>query len=446
MSLARRMMASSSLGTLPGQAEFTLPGLYDFQVPAGVTSISAVGIAGGAVGRNVSPFNGGGGGGNHWLNNIPVTPLEWLTVRAGTSVTLANDAGESYIKRGSTFLVRAGPGAGFGSVAGGPTYFLTLGGGGGKGGDGGTGNDGNGGLGGGAGGYEGAGGKGGDYYDAANGQMPAVDSGGGRGADANGVPYGWTGNRGEGCGLLGRTPSFAPGSVGTKFGGGSIATGSADTGGLRIIWGGGRAYPDNVPDIANTVPATFVATANGTQNNSSPMPFTFHTSAVAGDLLLVWPTLIGSGSFAGFAGISNLNQVGSAYWKQITAADIAASLAGTTTILGDGNRSWVTALYRGPRVAVRRSVASDFPASDTVTVPGITKRIDCQRLVLTASDPDASASIPTPTGFTSRASRTTPLDMRLSDIAPADYTDGSSIVMTGMVATSGATAQLIELF
>lgn len=439
------MMASSSQGAAPGQAEYPA-GLYDFQVPAGVTRMCAVGIGGGAVGRNVSPFNGGGGGGNHWLNDIPVTPGEWLTVRAGTSVTIGNDAGESYIKRGSTFLVRAGPGAGFGSVGGGPTYFTTLGGGGGQGGDGGTGNDGDGGLGGGAGGYDGAGGKGGSYYDTANGQMPVTDSGGGRGGDKNGVPYGWAGARGEGCGLLGRTPSFAPGSVGTKFGGGSIATGSADAGGLRIIWGGGRAYPDNVPDIANAAPATFVSAANGTQNNSSPMPFTFHTDAVAGDLLLVWQTIIGDGSFAGHAGISNLNPVGAAYWKQITAADIAASVAGTTTLLGSGNRSWVTAVYRGPRVAVMRSASSDFPASDTVTVPGITKRIDCQRLVLIVSDPDASANIPTLTGFTSRASRTTPLDMRLSDIAPANYADGSSIVITGMVATTGATAQLIELF
>lgn len=446
MSIARRMMASSSQGPAPGQAEYPA-GLYDFQVPAGVTRLCAVGIGGGAVGRNVSPFNGGGGGGNHWLNDIPVTPGEWLTVRAGTSVTIGSDAGESYIKRGSTFLVRAGPGYGYGSVAGGPTYFDTLGGGGGQGGDGGTGNDGNGGLGGGAGGYQGAGGKGGNYYDTANGQMPVTDSGGGRGADANGVPYGWSGSRGEGCGLLGRTPTFAPGSLGTKFGGGAMPTSSsADTGGLRIIWGGGRAYPDNVPDIAYAVPATFVSAANGAQDNSSPMPFTFHTDALPGDLMLVWITLASSGSFAGFSGISNLNSAGALSWKQITAADIAASLAGTVTHLGSGNRSWVTAVYRGPRVAIMRSVSSDSPPSDTVTVPGVTKRIDCQRLVLTVSDGDASAVIPTPSGFTSRASRTTPLDMRLSDIAPASYTDGSSIVMTGMVATTGATAQLIELF
>lgn len=442
MSLARRMMASSSLGTLPGQAEYTSPGTYNVVVPAGVTSFCGVAIAAGLKGTNLNPFNGAAAGNLHWRNEVACTPGELLTIVVGRGDTTSAVNAESSIKRSSTYLLRASNSSG--NISG--LYHPTLGGGGGAGGSPGSGSPGNGGLGGGGPGYEGKGGTGGNIYDTANGQMPEVNSGGGRGGDANGVPYGWSSQRGEGTGLLGRSPDFSTSLGAVRCGGGDWAAGSGGLdGGVRIIWGGGRAYPDNVPDLASSVVATPISTSNGSVSGSSPIVFTFHTDAVEGDLLVFWPVLAGSGSSGSFTGISNMHQAGVVYWKQITAADIAASIAGTTQFSGSGTRGWVTQTYRGPRVAVQRAVAPSFPVTDTVTIPGVTKRIDCKRLVVTSSDADAGATNDTPAGFTSRANRTTPLKMRLSDIAPASYADGSDIILTGMVATAGTSAYLIEL-
>lgn len=446
MSLARRLMASAfsvASGIAPAQVEYTAPGTYVLIFPAGVETFSAVGIAAGLEAPNTSPFTGRAAGNLHWRNSIPVPASRMVTIQVGDGDGTSTSNKETFIKDGATYLLRATNSSG----GAGQDYWETLGGGGGRGGPGGPGGPGNAGLGGGGPGYDGPGGQGGNYLDTAQGQLPATDSGGGRGGDINGTPYGWLSSYGEGTGLLGRSADKTT-SLGDKlFGYGSWGGPSAGggNGGVRVIWGDDRSYPDNPPDRASSDAALFVATADGTQNNSSPMPFTFHASAQEGDLLLVWVTRLGAGGFSGFAGITGLLPVGAAYWKQITAADIAASLAGTTTALGSGNRSWVTATYRGPRIAVQRAVAP-VVASDTVTVPGVTKRIDCKRLVLTVSDPDAAAVIPTPAGFTSRASRTTPMDMRLSDAAPTDYTNGTAIVMTGLDATTGTAAYLLELY
>lgn len=444
MSLARRMLMSSGRSSArPSQVEYTAPGTYVLIFPEGVETFSAVGIAAGLEAPNITPFNGRSAGNLHWRNDIPVPASRAVTIQIGNGDGTSTSNKETSIKDGGTYLLRASNSSGNA----GQDYWETLGGGGGRGGYGGPGSGGNAGLGGGGPGYDGQGGQGGNYLDTAQGQLPVTDSGGGRGGDINGTPYGWLSSYGEGTGLLGRSADKTT-SLGAKLFGygtwGGPSAGGGD-GGLRVIWGDDRTYPDNVPDRAFTEPAPFVASANGTQNNSSPMPFTFHTDAEEGDLLLVWPVLQGSGSFAGFAGISNLHQAGAVYWRQITDNDIAASLAGTTAILGNGNRSWVTATYRGARAAVQRSVAPSTP-SDTVTVPGLTKRIDCKRLVLTVSDQDAAAVIPTPASFTSRASRTTPTDMRLSDIAPADYANGTDIVMSGLDATTGTQAYLVELY
>lgn len=446
MSLARRLMASAfsvASGIVAAQVEYTAPGTYVLIFPEGVETFSAVGIAAGLEAPNVTPFTGKAAGNLHWRNNIPVPASRMVTIQIGDGDGTGASNKETSIKDGGTYLLRASNSNG----GAGEDYWLTLGGGGGRGGLGGPGGPGNAGLGGGGPGYDGQGGQGGNYLDTAQGQLPVTGSGGGRGGDINGTPNGWLSSYGEGTGLLGRSADKTT-SLGAKLFGygawGGPSAGGGD-GGVRVIWGDDRSYPDNPPDRASDVAATFVASANGAQNNSSPMPFTFHTDAEEGDLLLVWATRLGAGSFGGFAGISGLQPVGAAYWKQITAADIAASLAGTTTLLGSGNRAWAAAVYRGPRIAVQRAVAPGT-ASDTVTVPGITKRIDCKRLVLTVSDQDAAAVIPTPVGFTSRASRTTPLDMRLSDIAPADYVNGTNIVMTGLDATTGTTAYLVELY
>lgn len=436
MSLARRLLMGSGVTADPGQVELTIPGTYLVQVPPGVRRFSGVVIAAGMASTNTTPFNGWPGGNLHWRNGVEVTPGEWLTVIVGDGAL--NVAKGSAVKRGADYLLRAE------NLH--ITFHDVLGGGGGFGGGGGPGNPGNGGLGGGGPGYTGRGGVGGNYLDTVNSQPPEANSGGGRGGDKNGLPYGWQGESGEGTGLLGRKPDFS-GSLGVIRCGAGVWGGPAprgQDGGIRLIWGGGRSYPDDAPDAPFEGEALFVTTANG--SSAGPAAFTFHTDAQEGDFVLVWLRFPSGGSFSGIGGSPNWQVAGQVFWKQITDDDIAASIAGTVTFLGSGTMSWISATYRGPRVAVRRSAASDIPSADTVVVPGFTKRVDCQRVVAIISDPDSGSTMATPAGFTSRAMRTTPLRMRLSDAAPASYVDGAPVTYTGMDATTAASAELIELF
>ena len=253
MSLARRLM-QSALPTPPpaGQQQWT-PGSYTFVVPAGVFFISACGVAGGCAGSGAS-FNGGGAGGLHWRNLIPVTPGESLTVEVGAANTTGSiiGGGDTRLLRGATVLLlatggQAGTGAGNGR-------FDLYGGGGGEGGRGNVGGGGDGGFGGGAAGYVGDGGRGGSYTSTAGG-FPTADSGGGLGGNRLTPGNGWTFTYGQGVGLQGRNPGRTPGSLGTpRCGGGmpnvgfSISSVEAQ-GGLRIMWGDGRSYPDAAANV-----------------------------------------------------------------------------------------------------------------------------------------------------------------------------------------------------
>lgn len=218
--IAKMLIFAASLAAAPpGQIQWTTPGTYEWTVPDGVFEVSGVSIA---------PGTPGYGGGLHWRNDIPVTPGEKLTVIVGLS-SVGSASTETCLKRGSTYLLRS---------YGRSTYFNTLGGGGGSGGAGAPpgspiGSRG----GGGAGGYMGNGGNGGN--DTTN--PPVANSGGG---------YSGSTGDGDGVGLLGRTPDFAPGSLGTPKCGGGIGEGSVGLdGGLRLLWGSGRSYPDNAPNV-----------------------------------------------------------------------------------------------------------------------------------------------------------------------------------------------------
>lgn len=257
MSLAHRLMMSALPAAAPkGQQEWTTPGTYSFVVPVGVLFISAVGISGGNMGDSVTPFKGGGGGGLHWRNDIPVTPGETLTIIVGAKAPTVNQAkgGATSIKRGSTFLILVDQSTTF--YSGGRGRFDLYGGGGGIGGAArGTGGDG--GWGGGTAGYTGNGGRGGTV-NTLPGEYPSpTDCGGGRGGNRKNPSDGGTGYigyAGEGVGLQGRTADKAYGSLGSpKCGAGSaspgLTTAGQQDGGARIMWGGGRSYPDAAADI-----------------------------------------------------------------------------------------------------------------------------------------------------------------------------------------------------
>jgi len=294
----------------PGQVQFTTTGDTNWVVPDGVTSICAVVVAGGGAGRCDGPGtdSGGGGGGLSWTNNIPVTPGETLVVRVGPGGQGVNgnqdgqQGGDSYIKRGSTFLVGAmGGGGGIAYDANdNSSYWAFISGLGGSspgsnafpniyaefndgGGNGGASrrvfNTSDSGGGGGAGGYSGRGGWGG-AQGANSGNKPDAGIGGGGGGGYYGAAAGGGGGgvgliqegtsgaagtsapistksgRGGSGGADGPTPGGTadPGAGGLYGGGGggdnaNATNGNGAQGGARIIWGSGRSYPNNSADV-----------------------------------------------------------------------------------------------------------------------------------------------------------------------------------------------------
>lgn len=291
---------------MSGQAAFTTPGSYSWQVPGGVYRISAVVIgAGGGSASSGSNIGGGGGAGGalRYITKLIVFPGEILTVTVGSGggPGLINSTernglrgGDSSISRGGTILLFAQGGAG-GTISGssGIGGALTIGGtqtaqpgpyaefsgdvrgcNGGAGGSPGFNNGGGGG--GGAGGYNSAGGGGGNGGNGNNsaGIAGGVNSGsaGGGGGSQNG---GRVNNGGGGVGIfgigvtggsVGIDSAGQPGSGGTSgtsgngglYGGGGGATeddfvsfgGSGGGGAVRIVWGPGREYP-NAASVGN---------------------------------------------------------------------------------------------------------------------------------------------------------------------------------------------------
>ena len=297
--MIHQLLFSSGV-SLSGQETFTSPigatssSTFSWVVPPEVTTICAVCVGGGGAGGRTPgsfPSGGGGGGGLSWLNDIPVTPGETLSVTAGVGgyydvPSASADGGDSGILRGSTVLVAAtggegaSPGQSTGRGLGGASLSSQWGGG-----DGGgwlypTGiatTAGSGG-GGGAGGYSGDGGRGGFKNGIG---ATAADSNSGAGGGGFGGQN--SGGGGGGVGLLGKGSDGSVGTQPTSVGGGGGSGGqdglsttisnnkTQATGGLyggggfgrptgnpgagaqgavRIIWGPGRAFPStNTADV-----------------------------------------------------------------------------------------------------------------------------------------------------------------------------------------------------
>ena len=300
--------SARSLGVGAGEAEFLTPGQYEFDIPTGLTSISAVLVGGGGGGSASTSSNngvsggGGGGGALSWVNGLDIsgeTKL-YITVGAGGnggSIAGQNDAtdgGDSWIRTGNhvgTIIARAGggdKGAYSGPTIinnGGVDYSGTYTGtssGGGTGGRGGRGQSGHqSGGGGGAGGYEGDGGQGSDGTQ--NNRQSGNGGGGGGGGSVNTTENHKVQVGGGGVGLWGMGAAGGQGSSpvsGTttsaladaqgfagsggsnkdpwtairskEYGGGGTGNeddgdnGAADGGGggVRLLWGASRLFPD----------------------------------------------------------------------------------------------------------------------------------------------------------------------------------------------------------
>ena len=245
-----------------GQVVFARTQTTQWPVPSGVRSICAVTVGIGGSG------SGSGGGGLSWTNNIAVTPGEILTI----AIDGVGTTSRTRVMRGTTVLCVAGAAIGKTGGLGGVAYDPVNHGGG----NGGAGGSGTYAGGGGAGGYSGNGGAG------AVGNVstgPDILGSAGQGG-AGGGGSGWWCGGGGGVGLLGEGASGnggtgnvnstsngggggsggAPGGgygvmnggtgigCGGLYGGGSGTSGSflPGEGGVRLIWGLGRAFPSTL--------------------------------------------------------------------------------------------------------------------------------------------------------------------------------------------------------
>lgn len=256
----------------PGQEAFTTTGTSSWTAPENVTSVCVVCVGGGGGGSSDTEAGGGGaGGGLGWKNNISVVPGNSYTVVVGAGGNPGSNGGDSYFINTSTV---AGYGGEHGLYEERSTGGGYVGDGGGNGGDGGTVFSGESlcGGGGGAGGYSGNGGQGGNAVFPGTGSSGSGGGGGGGGAGgvsdsagggggvgilgegSNGAGGSYTGGNGDGggggSGGTDGTNGDSPRGDGGVYGGGGGGAdnsnneqGIGGNGAVRIIWGGGRAFP-----------------------------------------------------------------------------------------------------------------------------------------------------------------------------------------------------------
>mgnify|MGYP005619689857 FL=1 len=63
MPIQQALLITDTQPAVPGQAEWTTPGTYNWTVPAGVTEVSILCVGGGGGGGSASPQDADGGGG-----------------------------------------------------------------------------------------------------------------------------------------------------------------------------------------------------------------------------------------------------------------------------------------------------------------------------------------------------------------------------------------------
>jgi hypothetical protein len=274
------------------QQAYTSAGTYSWVAPAGVTSVSMVGVGagGGAVTfpNGIPGGSGGGGGGLGYKHNVPVTPGATYTVVVGLGGRGAygGDGNQNsanyidYIVAGGSFTAEAGAATSFNGnnlATGGVGAFNTAGGAGGIRVNGNTDGGANGGLGGSNGGtrsYWGFGGGAAGYGPSGTGGQGGVWQSGGvytvgatagsSGTGAAGGAAGWSQQCGVGLLGKGATGGISQGGSGGTVGqignsGGGASTPGTNVatamrgapGGFRLIWPGTtRYFPDtNTGDL-----------------------------------------------------------------------------------------------------------------------------------------------------------------------------------------------------
>lgn len=263
----KNFMGAAGAGGSSPSGQVMLQGYFDsnpvgtvensWEVPEGVTSICAVAVGAGECGkRSNSDADGGAGADLRYVNDIPVTPGETLTL--GAAKGFIGDASEmdsgdsnsgyaSYLRRGSTNLVYAEGGRTWNN-ANAPTV--------------GTGYD------------------GGPFLNGSSLSHPKAGGGGDAAKYTSNGTYGTARNHlgicGKGTGITGDNESSRHGGAPNGWdnnrsnnwrgcygaGGGGMDSGASDTrgssgapGAVRVIWGEGRSYPSNAKGVFPTPPA-----------------------------------------------------------------------------------------------------------------------------------------------------------------------------------------------
>ncbi len=283
--LNRGVPTGGSNGYQPqGDSIYTTPGTYTWICPANVTSVSVVCIGGGGGGDNGYGHSSGGGASLGWKNDITVVPGNSYTLRVGQggasgsqdySGRYGSDGESSYFLSTSTVM------GGAGANGEGNQGYVGDGGGNGGAGQHNSSTD-NGWGGGGCGGYNGAGGStnapsaqpasgSGGAGGGMSGSSDTIGAGAGGGVGIYGIGadgvnatttgYGGTGGSGGNDGNNGS--GVASGGQGGSYGGGGAmgakdylgswfgrGGGAGGNGAVRIMWGGGRSFPDNAPELS----------------------------------------------------------------------------------------------------------------------------------------------------------------------------------------------------
>jgi len=262
---------SITMPAAPGQVAFTNAGAYSWTAPAGVTSISvlAVGGGGGGGGYNASVAAGGGLG---YTNNLSVTPGttyniqvgdggysggNWSNGGTGGSSHFNNSYIGAYGGQGAQSVANPSAGGPLGSYNGGGTGGYGLGGtwcGGGGGAAGYSGNGGSSGPNNGSGPPNGGGAAGGSPEQHTSGTSGSGGGVGLLGQGSNGsYNGGYSGGGGGSGGGAGGNDGGPAGLYGGAGGGawhsGTPGAAGGARGAVRIMWGGGRSYPNNAGNV-----------------------------------------------------------------------------------------------------------------------------------------------------------------------------------------------------
>ena len=231
-------IASASVPVSVEPASFTIPGPYNWTVPAGVTSVQVVATGGGGGGSGTFSINGTGTGsgiGSSGGSGAQVTAT--LSVTPGQVIALVvGGGGTGGLSEPNQICSVGGGGGGASGLDVGNPDQVVAGGGGGGGGS--CGNSGYYGGSGGAGGASGAGGAGAGVFGGAGG-------GGGIGGAAGSAYIGLAGGNGSGGpgGVGGQNGTTYPGGAGgSGVGGGAGGNASFGAGGGGGGYGGGASY------------------------------------------------------------------------------------------------------------------------------------------------------------------------------------------------------------